>query len=143
MAEPGDCLFCKIVAGDVPSTKVYENDSVIAIMDIVPWTKGHCLVIPRAHSENIFEISEEDATEVIKAARKLAGAVKKGLQSDGLNLLQSNGHAAWQSVQHFHLHLIPRWFSDSLIPPVVPSEGNPESIARNAQLIVGALAEGE
>jgi histidine triad (HIT) family protein len=139
MAESTDCAFCKIVAGDLPSTKVFENDAVIAIMDIAPWTKGHCLVIPRKHAANIFDISEEDAAEVIKAARTLAGAVKAGLGSDGLNLLQSNGHAAWQTVQHFHLHLIPRWFSDSLIPPVVPSEGNPESIARNAQRIVEAL----
>ena len=137
MAE--DCLFCKIVAGDVPSTKVFESDSVVAIMDISPWTKGHCLVIPKSHSANIFEITEEDAGEVIKAARTLAPAVKAGLGSDGLNLLQSNGHAAWQSVDHFHLHLIPRWFSDSLIPPIVPSEGNPESIARNAQRIIEAL----
>jgi histidine triad (HIT) family protein len=142
MAESKDCLFCRIVAGELPSTKVFENDRVMAIMDIAPWTKGHCLVIPKAHSANIFEIPEEDATEVIKAARSLAGAVKKAMESHGLNLLQSNGRAAWQSVEHFHLHLIPRWFSDSLIPPVVPSEGNPESIARHAQKIIDALAEG-
>jgi histidine triad (HIT) family protein len=134
-----DCIFCRIVAGDVPSTKVFENDAVIAIMDTSPWTKGHCLVIPRNHSANIFEITEADATEVIKAAKTIAAAIKTGLGADGLNLLQSNGHAAWQSVDHFHLHLIPRWFSDSLIPPVVPSEGNPESLARNAQVIVEAL----
>ncbi len=140
MATSNDCLFCKIVAGDVPSTKVFENDAVIAIMDIRPWTKGHCLLIPKNHSANIFEIDEQDAAEVIKAAKTLAPAVKTGLGADGLNLLQSNGHAAWQSVDHFHLHLIPRWFSDSLIPPVVPSEGNPESIARNAQRIIEALA---
>ena len=138
-----DCPFCRIVAGELPSTKVYEDDKVVAIMDIAPWTKGHCLVIPKAHSANIFEVAEDDVVEVIKAARRLAGAIKKALAADGLNLLQSNGHAAWQSVDHFHLHLIPRWFSDSLIPPVVPSEGNPESIARNAQRIVDALAQSE
>ncbi len=139
MAQSTECLFCKIVAGDLPSTKIFENDAVIAIMDISPWTKGHCLVIPKAHSANIFEIKDEDAAEVIKAAKTLATAIKSGLGSDGLNLLQSNGHAAWQTVDHFHVHLIPRWFSDSLIPPVVPSEGNPESIARNAQRIIDAL----
>jgi histidine triad (HIT) family protein len=138
MAE-SDCLFCRIVAGELPSTKIFDHDSVIAIMDISPWTKGHSLVIPKAHSANIWEISEEDAAEVIKAARKLAAALKKAFQPDGLNLLQSNGHAAWQSVGHFHLHLIPRWFSDSLIPPVVSSEGNPKSIAANAQRIIEAL----
>lgn len=139
MAAAADCLFCRIVSGEQPSTKVLENDAVIAIMDIAPWTKGHCLVIPREHSANVFEIGEEDAAEVMKAARTLAPAVKKAMGADGLNLLQSNGHAAWQSVEHFHLHLIPRWFSDSLIPPVVPSEGNPETIARNAQRIIEAL----
>ena len=108
-------------------------------MDIAPWTKGHCLVVPKAHSANIWEISEEDAAEVMKAARTLAAALKKAFQPDGLNLLQSNGHAAWQSVGHFHLHLIPRWFSDSLIPPVVASEGNPNSINANAQRILAAL----
>jgi histidine triad (HIT) family protein len=138
MAEP-DCIFCRMVAGELPSTKIFENDSVIAIMDISPWTKGHCLVIPKAHSANIWEISEEDAAEVMKAARTLGGALKKAFQPDGLNLLQSNGHAAWQTVGHFHLHLIPRWFSDSLIPPVVASEGNPKSIKANGQRIVEAL----
>lgn len=134
-----ECLFCKIVAGQLPSTKIFESDSVIAIMDIAPWTKGHCLVIPKTHAATIWDISDDDLSEVAKEARKLAAALKKAFRPDGLNLLQSNGHAAWQSVDHFHLHLIPRWFSDSLIPPVVASEGNPKSIAKNGELIVEAL----
>lgn len=135
-----DCIFCKIVAGEAPSTRLFENDAVVAIMDVAPWTKGHCLVIPKNHSADLFEISEQDAVEVIKAVHRLAPAIKKALQPDGLNLLQSNGHAAWQTVGHFHLHLIPRWFSDSLIPPAVPMEGNPTSIQANCGKIIAALA---
>lgn len=134
-----DCIFCKIIAGSVPATKIFENDSVIAIMDKVPWTKGHCLVIPKVHSANIFEIAEGDAVEVMKAVHLLAPAVKRAVGSDGLNLLQSNGHAAWQTVDHFHLHLIPRWFSDSLIPPAVPMEGNQKSIDAHSKKIIEAL----
>lgn len=139
MSSSEDCIFCKIIAGSVATTKIYENDSVIAIMDKVPWTKGHCLVIPKNHSANIFDIAEKDALEVMKAVHALAPAVKRAVGSDGLNLLQSNGHAAWQSVDHFHLHLIPRWFSDSLIPPAVPMEGNQKSIDDHAARIIAAL----
>lgn len=134
-----DCIFCKIAAGTAPSQKVYEDDAVIAIMDISPWTKGHLLVVPKNHAANIWEISEVDAAAVTRATLRLAGALRTALSPDGLNLLQSNGHAAWQSVEHFHQHLIPRWFSDSLIPPAVASEGNPRTIAAVAQSIVDAL----
>lgn len=140
MPTDAECIFCNIVAGEAPATRVFENDAVIGIMDIFPWTKGHCLVIPKNHSANIFEIPEDGAVEVMRAVHRLAPAVKKALGSDGLNLVQSNGHAAWQTVEHFHLHLIPRWYSDSLIPPAVPMEGNSKTIEENARKIVAALS---
>jgi len=100
-----NCIFCKIVKGEIPAYKVYENDKVIVILDINPANKGHLLVIPKNHAEDIFDISEEDFLEVMKVARKLA---KVFVNYDGLNLLQNNKEQAGQVVKHFHLHLIPR-----------------------------------
>ncbi|MEO2154527.1 MAG: HIT family protein [Nanoarchaeota archaeon] len=100
-----DCIFCKIVRGEIPSYKIFENEKVIAILDIRPANKGHILVIPKEHYENIFDISEESLVEVIKVARKLA---KIFMDYDGLNLLQNNKEQAGQVVKHFHLHIIPR-----------------------------------
>jgi len=100
-----NCIFCKIVKGEIPAYKVYENDKVIVILDINPANKGHLLIIPKNHAENIFDISEEDFLEVMKVARKLA---KVFVNYDGLNLLQNNKEQAGQVVKHFHLHLIPR-----------------------------------
>ncbi len=100
-----NCIFCKIVKGEIPAYKVYENDKAIVILDINPANKGHLLVIPKNHAENIFDISEEDFLEVMKVARKLA---KVFVNYDGLNLLQNNKEQAGQVVKHFHLHLIPR-----------------------------------
>ncbi|MGQ0680148.1 MAG: HIT family protein [Actinomycetota bacterium] len=134
-----DCVFCKIIEGELPGTRVYENEAVVVLMDINPWTRGHCLVIPRNHSANVFEISERDAVEVTKVAHLLAPAIKRGMGADGLNLLQSNGAAAWQSVEHFHMHLIPRWYSDSLIPPAAPMEVSLKTLETNAERIKGAL----
>jgi histidine triad (HIT) family protein len=134
-ADSSDCIFCRIAAGDAPATKIYEDDSVLSFMDIAPWAKGHCLVISKEHRPNIFEISEEAAEAVIKAARRLAPAIRSGLQADGLNLLQSNGKAAWQTVEHFHVHLIPRWFNDGLIPPGTSTKADPDELSELAALI--------
>jgi histidine triad (HIT) family protein len=127
-----DCLFCKIAAGEIPSQRVYENDSTIAFMDINPWTKGHCLVVSKEHAATIFELSEESALGIMRVAHRLAPAVKAAVGAEGMNLLQSNGRAAWQTVDHVHLHLIPRWFNDPLVPPVAPSPGDPDQIAETA-----------
>lgn len=130
-----DCLFCRIVADELPSQKVFEDDTTVAFMDINPWTKGHCLVVSKEHAATIFELSEDSAIGVMRVAHRLAPAIKEAVDAEGLNLLQSNGRAAWQQVDHVHLHLIPRWFNDPLVPPIVPTSGDPEQIAQTARQI--------
>ena len=134
-----DCIFCRIAAGEAPAGKVYEDDKVIAIMDIFPWNEGHTLVIPRAHAATIFDISPEDVAAVAEAARRLAPAIRDAVGAEGLNLVQSNGRAAWQQVDHFHLHLIPRWTDDGLVQPVSPAAGDMEKIEATAARIVETL----
>lgn len=109
-----DCIFCKIAAGEIPSVKVYEDDRVLAFMDINPLSKGHLLIIPKAHAATIYEITEDDFLAVMSATHKLAAAVKKALNPDGINLLQLNGRAANQVVPHLHMHIVPRWSGDGL-----------------------------
>ena len=112
MITDPDCLFCKIVAGEIPSTRVFEDDKVLSFMDINPVGEGHLLVIPRNHYPTIFDIPEGDLNAVFKAARKISLALRSALDMPGLNLIQSNGRAASQIIDHFHLHLIPRWPGD-------------------------------
>jgi histidine triad (HIT) family protein len=109
-----DCIFCKIVSGEIPSVKVYEDDRVFAFMDINPINEGHLLIIPKAHAATIHEIAEADFLAVMSATHKLAAAVKKALNPDGINLLQLNGKAANQVVPHLHVHIVPRWFGDGV-----------------------------
>ena len=109
-----DCIFCKIVSGEIPSVRVYEDDSVFAFMDINPINQGHLLIIPKAHAATIHEIPEADFLAVMSATHKLAAAVKKALNPDGINLLQLNGKAANQVVPHLHVHIVPRWFGDGV-----------------------------
>lgn len=103
-----DCIFCKIVKGEIPSLKVYEDDKVLAFEDINPISKGHTLIIPKKHAENIWELDEEDLIAVQKASKKLAHAIKESLNPDGIACLQLNGTAVNQVVMHYHFHLIPR-----------------------------------
>jgi len=109
-----DCIFCKIVSGEIPSVKVYEDDRVFAFMDINPINEGHLLIVPKAHAATIHEIAEADFLAVMSATHKLAAAVKKALNPDGINLLQLNGKAANQVVPHLHVHIVPRWFGDGV-----------------------------
>jgi histidine triad (HIT) family protein len=136
MADP-DCLFCKIVAGEIPSTRVDEDERTVAFMDINPATRGHLLVIPREHSADLLEVAEADLDAVMLMARKLAGRVKERLGADGVNLLNSCGAAAWQTVFHFHIHVIPRYAGDPLRLPWVPGPGDRDEIAAAAQKITG------
>ena len=108
-----DCIFCKIVTGEIPSTKVYEDEEVLAFMDINPVGKGHLLVIPKEHFPTIYDMEPQALSAVSAAAQRLAKALKKALDMPGLNLIQSNGRAASQVIDHFHLHLIPRWPGDA------------------------------
>ena len=107
-----DCVFCKIREGQIPSMKVYEDDKTFCIMDINPLNRGHCLVITKVHSATLFDSKSDDLAAAIATARRVARAIKSTLKPDGLNMLQANGAAAFQSVPHFHLHLIPRFAND-------------------------------
>jgi histidine triad (HIT) family protein len=136
MADP-DCIFCKIVAGDLPARIVDEDERTLAFMDIAPATRGHALVIPRRHSVDILSVEREDLNAVALATQRLAARAKERLGADGVNLLNSCGRAAWQTVFHFHVHVIPRYEGDPLRLPWVPSEGDQEEIAAAAQELAG------
>jgi histidine triad (HIT) family protein len=127
MAE--DCIFCKIVAGELSSETVQEDQHTVAFMDINPWTRGHALVIPRNHSPNIYEVGDEDLRHTAIAAKQLAVRVKERLRCDGVNLLNASEPAAWQSVFHFHMHVIPRYDDDPLELPVRPRQAEPDELA--------------
>ena len=132
MADP-DCIFCKILAGDIPATIVDEDERTISFMDIAPATRGHALVIPRTHATDLLSVAEEDLRAVAVACKRLAGRAKERLRADGVNLVNSCGPAAWQTVFHFHVHVIPRYEGDPLRLPWVPAPGDPEEIAAAAQ----------
>ncbi len=107
-----DCVFCKIRDGQIPSLKVYEDEHTLCIMDINPLTRGHCLVLTKSHAPTIWDADLADLQAAIATAKRVAEALKAAVQPDGLNMLQANGAAAFQSVFHYHLHLIPRWNND-------------------------------
>jgi histidine triad (HIT) family protein len=132
-----DCIFCAIVAGDAPAEIVDSDGHTIAFMDIAPATRGHALVIPRVHSADLMEISEVDLTHTITAAKRLAERMRSTLSPDGFNVINACGRAAWQTVFHFHLHVIPRYKDDPLELPWVPTPGDPDEIAAAAAQIKG------
>jgi len=107
-----DCIFCKLANGDIPTNVVYEDDTFTVIMDAAPATKGHCLILPKDHYANIYELDEEVAGKAFKLAKKLATEMTEKLQCDGFNIVQNNGETAGQTVFHFHMHLIPRYKDD-------------------------------
>ena len=109
------CVFCEIIKGNIPSYKVYEDDKVIAILDISQATLGHTLVIPKKHVKNIFELEENDASYLFAITKKLSKKICKALVVDNVNILNNNGPIAGQSVDHFHIHIIPRTEDDGLI----------------------------
>ena len=132
-----DCIFCKIVAGELPGTIVAEDERTVAFMDISPATRGHALVVPRAHSTNLLEIPADDLQAVALAAQRLARRMEDVLGAAGVNLLNSCGAAAWQTVFHFHVHVIPRYDADPLRLPWTPGPGEREEIAEAARALEG------
>ena len=134
MSDP-DCLFCKIAAGDLPATVVYEDSRTLAFMDINPGSRGHLLVIPRAHSKDLLEIEAEDLAAVAHTAQTMAQRVKDRLAADGVNLINSCGSKAWQTVFHFHVHVIPRYDGDTLRLPWQPAPGDRDEIAAAARAL--------
>ena len=109
-----NCVFCAIAAGEIPSFKVYEDDLVLAYLDINPFTKGHTLVIPKAHSANLLETDEATLAAVIARVKKVAAHLKAALPCDGFNILQNNGEAAGQTVMHLHFHIVPRYGKEAI-----------------------------
>jgi histidine triad (HIT) family protein len=137
MAADPDCLFCKIVAGEIPATRVHEDERTVAFMDINPATRGHVLVVPREHTRDLLSIDPEDLAAVATAAQKLAKVMPDRLGADGVNLLNSCGRPAWQTVFHFHMHVIPRYAGDPLRLPWTPEPGDRDEIAEAARALEG------
>jgi histidine triad (HIT) family protein len=133
-----DCLFCKILAGEIPGTIVAEDERTAAFMDINPATRGHALVVPRRHAADLGEIDADDLAAVVAAAQRLARRAREALGADGVNLMNSWGADAWQTVFHFHVHVIPRYSDDPLQLPWKPAPGDEDEIKGAAD----ALREG-
>jgi histidine triad (HIT) family protein len=132
-----DCLFCGIVAGSIPSETIDSDERTVAFMDINPATAGHALVVPREHSADLLEIDDDDLTAVTLAAQRLAERMKDVLGADGINLINACGSAAWQTVFHFHIHVVPRYADDPLKLPWVPEPGDSDEIAATAARLRG------
>jgi histidine triad (HIT) family protein len=111
-----DCIFCKIISGEIPSDKVYEDADVLAFMDIRPVIRGHVLVVPKKHSQDVLEVEEADLHKTIVAARKISHAVMKAINTDAFTISTNRGEASGQSVFHLHFHIIPRFKKDGLTP---------------------------
>lgn len=109
-----NCIFCKILAGEIPSTAVYEDDDFKAILDVNPAARGHVIILPKNHAANIYELPDEDASKIMIVAKKIATAIEKAYHCDGVNILQNNGEAAGQTVFHLHVHVIPRFKGDTV-----------------------------
>ena len=132
-----NCLFCSIIVGDIPSHKIYEDESVFAFLDIGPVSKGHTLVIPKKHATNLAEGSEEEAQQLMSAVYRLAPAIMKGVAADGYNLGMNHGDCAGQLVMHTHVHIMPRWNG---VPRAFEKEKvSPEELAETAESIRSAL----
>ncbi len=122
-----NCIFCKIAAGEIPSYTIYEDNDFKAFMDISPASKGHTILIPKEHADNLFELDETVASKLLPVAARIAKALKAELHCEGLNLLQNNGEIAGQTVFHFHMHIIPRYKVDKVVVKWVEDkyEGEP------------------
>lgn len=139
MVTDPSCIFCKIIAGELPSTRIDEDERTVAFMAINPASYGHALVAPRAHSVDLHGIGVEDLAACSAMAQRIAGRQAEVLGADGINLLNSAGAAAWQTVFHFHLQVIPRYQDDPerdpLTLPWVPTPGDPARIAAAAEAL--------
>ena len=131
-----DCIFCKIAAGEIPSETVYEDEHFRAILDLGPAAKGHTLILPKEHFEDVTVLEEPYMSKVLPLAAKIGAAMKKELGCDGFNLVQNNGEAAGQTVHHFHMHVIPRYASSTaVIASREPGTASKEELAETADAI--------
>lgn len=138
MTDP-NCIFCKIIAGDIPSFKLFEDDRTLAFMDINPANPGHALIIPKYHAAGLLDLPPEWLGAAITTAQKVAQAVETALSPDGINLVQANGEGAAQSVKHFHLHVIPRRNGDDLRLNWGLKPGDMDEIAGVAERVRAAM----
>ena len=141
MKTKADCIFCKIVAGTAPSAKVYEDDHTLAFMDLMPVSRGHTLVIPKSHSENLFEIEAPLLAAVADTSHRLAPAIRQAFEPDGLRIFQLNGAAAGQTVFHYHMHLLPKFADqeDRFLERVMAGEGELEAAATAIKAVLAGL----
>ena len=124
-----DCIFCKIANGEIPSATVYEDSICRVILDLNPANKGHALIIPKEHFDNIYSMDAETAAKIFTIATEVAKAQKAELNPDGLNILQNNGEAAGQTVFHFHMHLVPRYIKDNVTMTWIPGKADTEELS--------------
>ena len=134
-----DCIFCKLANGDIPVDAIYEDDLVKVIFDAGPASEGHVLIIPKSHADGIYDLTDEQASGVFRAAKKIACAMREGLDYDGMNVVQNNGEIAGQTVFHFHMHLIPRYKGDSVNVGWKPGKITEEKIAELKGKVAGCL----
>ena len=130
-----NCIFCKIANGEIPSTTLYEDEDFRVILDLGPATRGHALLLPKEHYQDLFALDDETASKVLVSAKKVAGKIKKAMGTDGFNLVQSNGEAAGQTVFHLHMHMIPRYKDDHAGILWTPGETTQEDMAEIKKLV--------
>jgi histidine triad (HIT) family protein len=134
-----NCIFCKIIVGTLPGAKVYEDADLLVFMNLQQKNPGHSLIIPKEHYANIYELPEDLAAKIAVMAKRLAVAVKKAFECDGVNILQNNEPAAMQSVFHFHTHVIPRYKGDDLLGIWASPAAKPDTLTANAEKLKAAL----
>lgn len=125
-----NCIFCKIIAGEIPSHTIYEDEQFKVILDVNPATRGHALILPKNHYANFYEQPEEDSVDTIRLAKKMMQRMTDKLKCDGFNIVQNNGSVAGQTVLHYHMHLIPRYHNDGEILKYVAGSPSQEELAQ-------------
>ena len=135
MSDPEDCVFCAIVVGRAPAHVIHSDDRTVSFLDINPATSGHTLVVPRAHARTLLDLDRADALAMMAAGQSVARLLTRTLRPDGLTLFQANEPAGWQTVFHVHLHVLPRWSDDGLVPPWTVTPGDPVELAATAERI--------
>jgi histidine triad (HIT) family protein len=131
------CIFCSIIAGSAPAEIIDCDETTLSLLDINPWTEGHALVISRRHAQDVYDIAEADLASVATSAQRLAHAMRDKLGCSGVNLLNCSGSSAWQTVWHFHIHVIPRYRDDPLTLPARPRPAERDALTRVAKRLRG------
>jgi histidine triad (HIT) family protein len=132
-----NCIFCKVLAGEIPSQEIDADPRTMTVLDINPATPGHAVVITRTHAESVFALDDEDLLAAMQAVRRVGERMKETLKPQGFNVLHNVGRVAWQSIFHFHVHVIPRYEEDPLRLPWLPEPADPSELARVAERIRG------